>query len=279
VIHEPARPRGRLRVLLAKIGKDLLGRLVVACGLHRRWLADKAVVVAFHSVIAGHSRGVLRCSVDDFRRYCDFFVRHFPVATLSTLVNRMRQGLPPSGELCVTFDDGYADNFEYALPILREHSLPALFYVTSGFIGSTVQAFWDAEAQIESRWMSWDQLSQLVGAGHELGAHTVNHADLSQLTAVAVEQELAGSRQAIGGHTGAEPRHFAVPFGRAFDSLDRVAGQALSLGFESVALCRGGLIHAGSKVARIERWPIDPTGYLSPYGWIVDVIREARNWR
>jgi len=120
------------------------------------------------------------------------FVRHFPVATLSTLVNRMRQGLPPSGELCVTFDDGYADNFEYALPILREHSLPALFYVTSGFIGSTVQAFWDAEAQIESRWMSWDQLSQLVGAGHELGAHTVNHADLSQLTAVAVEQELAG---------------------------------------------------------------------------------------
>jgi peptidoglycan/xylan/chitin deacetylase (PgdA/CDA1 family) len=56
------------------------------------------------------------------------------VLPLSEAVRRLRAGTLPARAACITFDDGYADNAEIALPLLREHGLHATFFVASGFL-------------------------------------------------------------------------------------------------------------------------------------------------
>ncbi|MCG5510337.1 polysaccharide deacetylase family protein [Ectothiorhodospira lacustris] len=61
--------------------------------------------------------------------------RHFTVLPLDEAVDRLRQGSLPARAACITFDDGYADNAQIALPILQAAGLPATFFVATGFLG------------------------------------------------------------------------------------------------------------------------------------------------
>jgi peptidoglycan/xylan/chitin deacetylase (PgdA/CDA1 family) len=264
-----------VRPFLGKLFKDVVGRLLVFFGLHRRLLRGNAIVVAFHSITPEFSDGALRCSVRDFERYCAFFSKHLDVVPLTRLVEQLATHEPIAGELSVTFDDGYVDNAELALPVLTRWSLPATFFVTSGFIETQTQTFWDRDAGLRSEWMSWPQVTRLAEAGHEIGAHTVTHADLGQLSMPTAESELRDSRDDLTARIGVTPLHFAVPFGRPVPGLEQVADIARRLGFRSVSLCRGGLVGPSSNPMCLERWPIRPRGYLSPYGWLVDVVRSA----
>jgi peptidoglycan/xylan/chitin deacetylase (PgdA/CDA1 family) len=56
------------------------------------------------------------------------------VLPLTEAVRRLRGGTLPARSLCITFDDGYADNCTVALPALRAAGLPATFFVTTGYL-------------------------------------------------------------------------------------------------------------------------------------------------
>jgi peptidoglycan/xylan/chitin deacetylase (PgdA/CDA1 family) len=58
----------------------------------------------------------------------------FRVIPLADAIRGLRSGNLPSRAACVTFDDGYADNAEIALPILKKHGIPATFFVSSGVL-------------------------------------------------------------------------------------------------------------------------------------------------
>lgn len=259
-----------LRILV----KDILGRILVGLGIHKRLLRGRAIVVAFHSITKERSDGALRCSVEDFEAYCRFFARHMSTVPLTQVVQQLDSASDLNGELSITFDDGYADNAELALDVLNRWRLHATFFVTTGFVGSETQAPWDASANLRSRWMTWDQVRQLIAAGHDVGAHTVTHINLATATPEEAEEELRRSRDDLIERAGQKPAHFAVPFGRAYPSLDSTKELVRRLGFRSLSLCRGGVVPEKSSALQIERWPINPPCYLSPYGWLFDVVRE-----
>lgn len=266
----------RLRWLVTRLVKDLLGRLALFTGAHRRLLRERGIIVAFHSITSAPGDGALRCGLDDFEAYCRFFARHLCCCCLSDLAERVRSGQPLEGRLAITFDDGYRDNAELAAPVLARHRLPATFYVTTGFIGSDRQAPWDLAAGVTSRWMSAGQVKALHEAGHDIGAHTRNHADLGALPEADAIAEIAGSVADIRAWTGVAPRHFAVPFGRAFPTLPRLSQLMRDqLGFETVTLCRNGLLNPACQNVAWERIPVAPNDYLSPYGWFFDVLRDV----
>jgi len=59
----------------------------------------------------------------------------FNVLPLDEAVSRLQCGTLPARAACITFDDGYADNHDQALPILRRHGLNATFFIATGFLG------------------------------------------------------------------------------------------------------------------------------------------------
>lgn len=58
----------------------------------------------------------------------------FNVLPLDEAVRRLAEGRLPSRAAAITFDDGYADNHDVALPLLRRHGLPATFFIATGFL-------------------------------------------------------------------------------------------------------------------------------------------------
>jgi peptidoglycan/xylan/chitin deacetylase (PgdA/CDA1 family) len=72
--------------------------------------------------------------VRGFERQMALLRRCFNVLPLSEAARRLREGGLPARAACITFDDGYADNAELALPVLRRHGLSATFFIASGYL-------------------------------------------------------------------------------------------------------------------------------------------------
>lgn len=71
---------------------------------------------------------------ETFRWQMQVLARLCNVLPLTEAVTRLAQGTLPPRAACITFDDGYADNAEVALPILRALDLPATFFVATGYL-------------------------------------------------------------------------------------------------------------------------------------------------
>jgi peptidoglycan/xylan/chitin deacetylase (PgdA/CDA1 family) len=69
-----------------------------------------------------------------FAQHLRLLTRWFHVLPLAEAVRRLRERSLPSRAACITFDDGYADNAEVALPILQRYRAQATFFVASGFL-------------------------------------------------------------------------------------------------------------------------------------------------
>jgi peptidoglycan/xylan/chitin deacetylase (PgdA/CDA1 family) len=59
---------------------------------------------------------------------------HFNVLSLQEALQRQKEGKLPDRAVCISFDDGYADNYSIAFPILKKWNLPATFFIATGFL-------------------------------------------------------------------------------------------------------------------------------------------------
>jgi peptidoglycan/xylan/chitin deacetylase (PgdA/CDA1 family) len=110
-----------------------------------------AALLMYHRVMPAER--ARRDSVEDamfvtpetFARHCDWLAENFRVLPLSEIAARMAGGhtLPP-GACAITFDDGWRDNLEFAVPVLKRRSFPATVFVVSERVGGE-GAFWPDE--------------------------------------------------------------------------------------------------------------------------------------
>jgi peptidoglycan/xylan/chitin deacetylase (PgdA/CDA1 family) len=69
-----------------------------------------------------------------FHAMCGWIKTWFNVLPLDQAVNHLKSGTLPARAACITFDDGYADNFHVAMPILQRYGLTATFFIATGFL-------------------------------------------------------------------------------------------------------------------------------------------------
>jgi len=252
--------------------KELVGRVAAAAGLYTRDFRSKVVVIAFHRVNDELVGDDLTCSVRKFEIFCEFFRSHFTVVPLSEQVAGCSTARGPGGTLSITFDDGYRDNFEVAAPILRRMGLPASFFVTSGFVGTSTVAPWDRELQVQPGWMTWDQVRGLAAQGFEIGSHTETHLDLGTADAQAVLADLDRSRSHMRLELGSEPRLFAYPFGGRQNICERSLELVRAAGFLCCVSCCGGVNAPATDPYAINRIPIG-NWFAAPHQFGYELLR------
>jgi peptidoglycan/xylan/chitin deacetylase (PgdA/CDA1 family) len=135
----------------------------------------------------------------------------FHFVTVAELARRAGGNPPEPGLAAVTFDDGMKNNHTIALPTLRGYGVPGTVYVTVGFIGG--ESPWISPGG-DRAMMTESELRSLAAAGWELGAHTMTHPDLSELSYDACRTEIEDSRRALERIVGVKVQTFAYPWGR-----------------------------------------------------------------
>jgi peptidoglycan/xylan/chitin deacetylase (PgdA/CDA1 family) len=106
------------------------------------------LVLTYHRIIprdlfADGRRPPNTLSTDEFEEQMAFVAKRFKVLTGDDLRAFIDGAVTiPRYSLAITFDDGYENNFSYALPILQRHGMHAVFFVTTNLIGSENQSFW-----------------------------------------------------------------------------------------------------------------------------------------
>lgn len=125
----------------------------------------------------------------------------------------------PKKSILITFDDGYADNYVHAFPILKELDMKAtIFVISSGIDGGY--------------YMSSDQLKDMVNCGIDIESHTVNHVHLDTLSYEEQLKELKDSKATIEKVTNKEVLSIAFPFGDYNeDTLKAVTEAGYSIAF------------------------------------------------
>jgi peptidoglycan/xylan/chitin deacetylase (PgdA/CDA1 family) len=119
----------------------------------------------------------------------------------------VRQGKPlPPQPVLLTFDDGYADFQDYALPALQRHSFGAIVFIITRRLAGVNS--WDGAPL-----MSSSQIRECSAQGIEFGAHTRTHPDLTTLSGVELREEVAGSGEDLSSILGTRVSSFAYPFG------------------------------------------------------------------
>lgn len=127
--------------------KDLSKKLLYASGLlglyHRLRNADRLTVVMFHRTLSPDDPRWRSCDPDYtlstrwLAESLAFFRKHYSVVSLAQVLASRRDGEPlPPRPLLITFDDGWADNADYALPELQKAGLPALLFVVADAVGT-----------------------------------------------------------------------------------------------------------------------------------------------
>jgi len=133
----------------------------------------------------------------------------------------------PSRPVVLTFDDGYADFYTAAMPILLNHGFTATDFVISGRLG-------------RPGFMTPSQVVAADALGFTIGAHTVDHVALAAQTPAGASGQMRQSKVALEGLLGHPVVDFAYPYG-SFNASDMA--QAQKSGFETAVSTMWGMVH------------------------------------
>lgn len=264
--------------MLRSLAKDAVATIASWSGvdavLRQRLRRDMPYVVGYHRVVErldAHGEAALpamEISVATLEKHLDWLARNFEIAPVDDMPARVNRSKPVAA---VTFDDGYADVFENAFPMLKRKGIPAAFFVVTDLIGTSdrpvhdrlyaalakagianafavtrdvlrrrasddvlriVDAVADAGSVAALRPLTWDMLAAMRDAGMTIGSHTKTHAFLTNETTSRIRQELVDSRLVLQQRLGIRADCFAYP-GGAFDArvVDAVHQAGYRIGF------------------------------------------------
>lgn len=122
---------------------------------------------------------------DTFDWQMSLLSRCFNVLSLADAVKRLQDGTLPPHSVCVTFDDGYLDNHDVALPVLRKWNIPATFFVASGYLNGS--CMWN-DIIFETVRQANGQVLDLTSIG--LGAYSIGSFSERRSAALALVSQL-----------------------------------------------------------------------------------------
>lgn len=249
------RDEGRRQVWFGLASKYAFWLGVRRAMSRRRWLETTrgVPVLLYHAFADGDEHDTYVLPRRSFARQMRLLAAlRFRVIPAEELVLSLREGrMPARRSAVVTIDDGYADNFEIAFPVLRRHRFPATVYMVSKGIGGRNE--WNDEGAASGRpLLSLEQLRSMQGHGIQIGSHTQTHCSLPEAPAEIAAREVRDSRADLEANE-MTATTFAYPYGRLDDRIVELVGEAGYDGaYASHVPVRAGLGSDPLQIPRIE---------------------------
>ena len=130
-----------------------------------------------------------------------------------------------AGMIGITFDDGYRDNYDWAVPILEKYAFRGTIFCVTGVMGQKT-AWADDPRWMGHLLMTPAEARDLAKRGFEIAAHSRTHPDLTTLSEESLEDEVAGSRKELEDLLGAPVETFCYPYGFYDDRTKEAARKA-----------------------------------------------------
>ena len=213
--------------------------------------------------------------------------RHYTPLTVTHLAQAMTErSLPlPDRPVVVTIDDGLADFYTGALPVLTYYGFPATLYVTTGFVGGTSR--WLSRAGEGLRPMlTWSQIADVQASGIECGAHSHNHPQLDILAPATARDEIVHCKNELEHQLGQQVATFAYPYGYYSAAVRRMVQEA---GYSSACAVKHAMSATTDDRFALARIIVTDTDDMDGFGHVlagrglpVAPVRErvrARGWR
>jgi peptidoglycan/xylan/chitin deacetylase (PgdA/CDA1 family) len=172
----------------------------------------------------------LSVSPQDFQAQMDWLdANHFHPVTFDQVRSYFAGSAPlPPKPVVITFDDGYADLYTTAFPVLQAHGFTAVAYIVSGFVD-------------RGRYVTHDQVMQMDRAGIEIASHTVDHADMARASSGMATYQLVQSKHWLEGLLGHPVVDFAYPSGKYNPQTIQLLGQ---FGYDTAVVEDGPNMHS-----------------------------------
>jgi peptidoglycan/xylan/chitin deacetylase (PgdA/CDA1 family) len=212
--------------------------------------SSDSVILTYHSL--DDSGSPISISPRTFRKQMDLLAASgVPVVPLERVART-------PGAVAITFDDGFRNFLEHALPVLTAHRFPAAVFVVTGHCGKNND--WPSQPAGIPRMdlMDWKDLRAIREEGIELGAHSVHHEFLTRLPEDQLSRELSAAKREIEEAAGAVVNSLAYPYGAVNEAVKRLAAQHYSLACTTqLRFC--GISDDPLTLPRIDAWYLKST--------------------
>lgn len=108
-----------------------------------------------------------------------------------------KKPLPPK-PVVITFDDGYRDTYDVALPILKKYGFRSTMFIPAGDVG---------------KYLTWQQLREMKAAGMDIGSHSYTHRELDGLSREVQAAEITKAKELLDRELNQDTRWFCYPYG------------------------------------------------------------------
>jgi peptidoglycan/xylan/chitin deacetylase (PgdA/CDA1 family)/SAM-dependent methyltransferase/GT2 family glycosyltransferase len=169
--------------------------------------------------------------------------------------------------VALTFDDGYQDFADNALPLLQKYWFTAELFVVTGHVGGVND--WEPPEFRRFPLMSWDTLRSLPESVVRIGAHTVTHPMLPRLDPAAAFDEMLRSRSTLEDELGRTVTGLAFPYGGTDEVL---ASLAQAAGFEHAYTSQGVHARPGGNLLQLPRVEVRGGTSLDEFARMVELL-------
>ncbi len=190
--------------------------------------------------------------VEQFVQQMDYLEKNdFQTLTLDEISSRPANNNHKS--VVITFDDGWANNYTHAFPILQKRQLTATIFIVTSFVG-------------QQSYLDWPQIKEMHAAGISIQSHTASHRPLTLLDEPEIMTELESSKKTIEDHLGAAVDFLSVPQGMVSELVIAVARK---IGYQAVCTSEPGFSHKPGNPSVLKRINIEDRYTISMFGKIV----------